>query len=129
MVIRGLLVATSRHVAALALGGAILWQVAERAVPRECEAVVHVTEAGVDVAIDDSTYRFEAWRGTPIVCALRPGRHTVCMSRDGQVLYEEVFTLRPGENVILTAWDRGRSGDIQAAARADRTRQLAGGSS
>ncbi len=108
MPIRGWLDAMTRCVGALALAAAILWQVAENSGPEGCRAVVHVTEQGVDVKIDDSAHRVETWRDSPVVLGLRPGRHTLRMSRRGRVLYEEVFTLRRGDDVVLTAWDATR---------------------
>jgi hypothetical protein len=102
---REMLIAATMHVGALMLGSAVCWQVVEHADSRDCEAVVHVTEAEVDVMIDGSEYRVEAWRPSPIVCELRPGRHTLRMTRGGRVLYEEAFTLGPGDDIVLTAWD------------------------
>ena len=102
---RGVLLTIVRGSGALAFGAVFLWQVAERAGPRDCRAIVHVTAAAVDIAIDDRPYRVAAPSDAPIVCDLRPGDHTLRMSRGGRVLFEEQFRTRPGEEVILTAWD------------------------
>jgi hypothetical protein len=107
MIVRVVFVVTGR-VCALLLGGVFLWQVAEQADPRGCEAVVHVTEADVDVWVDRSLFRVEGWNGSPIVCEIRPGRHLLRMFRHGRLLYEESFTLGRGEGIVLTAWDTTR---------------------
>lgn len=83
--------------------------------PRLCEAVIHVTELGVDVEVDGRTYRVETPWDTPIVCGLPPGRHGLRMSRSGQVLYEEDFRLERGDMVVLTAWDARRSDSVSAS--------------
>jgi hypothetical protein len=106
--IRGPLFAWTRRAVAVVFGSVFLWQVAERADPRGCEAVVHVTEDFVDVTVDGWAYRAGAWTGEPIVFPLRPGRHTLHMSRGGRALFEQGFELRPGEEVVLTAWDASR---------------------
>jgi hypothetical protein len=72
-------------------------------------AFVHVTESNVDVMIDGESYRVESGYTPPIVCDLSPGPHTLRMSRQGRVLYEESFTLRPGDEAVLTAWDVSRT--------------------
>jgi hypothetical protein len=64
----------------------------------------------VDVSVDDESYRVKSLWESPVVCELRPGRHTVRMIRYGQVLYEEEFTLAAGEERILTAWDGNTDG-------------------
>src|SRR5436309_15188221 len=94
---RYLLTAAARRIGVLAFGAAFLWQVAGRSGPPGCVAVVHVTEAGVDVSVDDWECRVECRRYAPIVRALRPGRHTLRMSRGGRVLYEENLIVRAGD--------------------------------
>jgi len=97
-------------VSALVLGGAVLGYVATQAGPRECQAVIHVTEADVDVWVDGLKYRIDSWKAAPIVCPLRPGQHALRMSRGSRLLYEESFNLRGGEEVVLTVWDSARHG-------------------
>jgi hypothetical protein len=92
---------------AIVLGTAILWQIVEHSGPPRCQVVVHVTEDDVDVEVDGWDYRVKSTMASPIVLDLRPGRHTLRMSRRGRLLYEESFTLRPGRDVVLTAWDEG----------------------
>src|SRR5262245_32330595 len=105
MSIQTVLPALVKGVGALALSGAVLGYVAHEAGPRECRAVIHVTEADVDVWVDGVVYRIDSWREAPIPCPLRPGRHSLRMFRGGQTLYEETFILRRGDDVVLTAWD------------------------
>jgi len=105
---RTLLTAMTKGIGALALGAAMLGFVADRAGPQECQAVIHVTEVDVDVWVDGWPYRVDSWRQSPILCSLRPGRHELHMSRGDQTLYEETFTLRRGDDVVLTAWDPAR---------------------
>jgi hypothetical protein len=86
------------------LGGVFLWRLAEHAGPPG-EVVVHVIPPGVvDVALDGRVTRVDS-RDSPVVAHLRLGRHTLRMSRDGKLLYEEVFWVRPGSSTILAAWD------------------------
>jgi hypothetical protein len=108
MSIRTVLTAMTKGVGALGLGCTALGYVAEQAGPRECRAVIHVTEADVDVWVDGLSYRVDSWRDSPILCPLRPGHHALRMCRGGQTLYEETFTLRRGDDVVLTAWDQAR---------------------
>jgi hypothetical protein len=103
--IRGIVFGMVKGVAALALGGAILWQVAEHSGALKGIAYVHVAKAQVDVTIDDRAYWVETLWETPIVCELRPGRHMLRMLQDGRTLFEQEFTLEPGQEVVLTAWE------------------------
>ncbi|WZO99036.1 hypothetical protein EP7_000628 [Isosphaeraceae bacterium EP7] len=98
-----------RAAGALLLGGVILWQVAERSVPPGGETVIHVTEAEVDVFLDDSHYRVDTQVDSPIVRELAPGWHTLRMMKDGEVLYDRPFEIVRGEyGPILTAWNELR---------------------
>ncbi|WP_422924166.1 hypothetical protein [Singulisphaera sp. PoT] len=112
MLNRGASLAIVGRVGALLLGGAFLWQVAERVGPTRCEAVVHVPESNVDVMIDSSAYRIGEVRDEPIVCELTPGEHHLAMYRSGQLLFEQGFSVKPGEDVVLTAWDQNRAMDL-----------------
>jgi hypothetical protein len=87
---------------------AFLGWVVDQTGPRGCEVVVHVYEADVEVAVGDRAYRIEGRRDRPIVCDLPPGRHTLVMRRGDQVLFEEEFEVRHGENVVRVAWAPGR---------------------
>ena len=86
-------------------GGTILWQVANHRGSMKCVAYVHVATPAVDVTVDDQRYRVETMWERPIVCELRPGRHHLRMLRSGRVLFEQEFTLDPGQEVVLTAWE------------------------
>ena len=110
MLFKSLLIPVSRLVGSLLLGGVVLWQVVEHCGPTTGRAIVHVTKVHVDVTVDEDTYPVESIWITPIVCELSPGRHTVRTLQEGRILYEEQFTLKPGEEIILTAWDGYRDG-------------------
>jgi hypothetical protein len=107
------LVAGMKFAAVLLLAGGILWGVAEHSGQHSGQssleqgiAYVHVAASDVDVIVDGLEYHVtSAWDG-PIVCELRPGKHMLRMSRDGEVLYVEEFSVAVGKDVVLTAWER-----------------------
>jgi hypothetical protein len=103
---RSLVFATVKGMGALALGGAILWQVAERAGVGQGVAYIHVYTADVDVTVDEMSYHVNSLWETPIVCELGPGRHVVRMFRHGQALFEEEFTLGLGQEIVVCASER-----------------------
>ena len=130
MMIGPALTEASRRLAAALLGGVVLWQVAENAGPSDCQAVIHVTEADVEVRVDGKLRPTEIRLFSPLVCDLRSGRHTLTMSRGGRLLYEETFHVPPGGQVILTAHDPTRhstsDGSLPSTPiRADRARRKA----
>jgi hypothetical protein len=104
--IRILLTASLKGIAALTLGCAILGMVARSCGPRDGVAYIHVFTTEVDVTVDDSTYRVESRSESPIVCTLPPGPHVVRMSRAGTLLHEEAFMLEPGQEIVLCACAR-----------------------
>jgi hypothetical protein len=110
MLKRSILALISKPVGCVVLGGVVLCQVAEHAASSKGRAIVHVTGTGVEIAVDDATYRVNTIMQTPIVCKLVPGRHTVRMLRDDRVLYQEEFIVARDQEVILTAWDGYRDG-------------------
>jgi hypothetical protein len=103
--IRNLVSGIVKGIGALVLGGAILWQVVEHCGPTKGIAYVHVAKPQVNVTVDDETYWVETLWETPIVCELEPGSHTLRMLESGRVLFEQEFTLEPGQEVVLTAWE------------------------
>jgi hypothetical protein len=103
--IRSLVFGMVKAIAVLALGGVILSQVVEHCGARKGIAYVHVSKSQVNVTVDDETYWVETLWQTPIVCELRPGRHVLRMLQNGHVLFEQEFTLEPGQEVVLTAWE------------------------
>jgi hypothetical protein len=105
MLIRGLLVMIAKGIAALALGGTILWQVVEHCGPAKGVAYVHVGKSEVNVTVDNETYWVEKQWDTAIVCELRPGRHVLRMLQSGRVLFEQEFRLDSGQEVVLIAWE------------------------
>ena len=59
----------------------------------------------MEVLVDEEAFRIKSRLQEVIVCRLRPGRHELRMMRDGQLLYEETFTVERGHDVVLTAWE------------------------
>jgi hypothetical protein len=116
IMVRTLQFATAKTIAVLFLGGTVLWQVGAHSGPPNGTAYVHVTTPQVDVTVDDETYHVETLSNSPIVCELRPGRHELRMSRNGQTLYEEKFILRPKEELVLTAWELPEDAPAKPAA-------------
>src|SRR5262249_21487244 len=102
--------AIGKPVRAVLLGGVILWQVAEHSVSSKGWAIVHVSTIPADLVVDHVVYRVDDFGRTPIVCEVRPGRHSARLIRDGRVLYQEEFLVRAGEEVILAAWDGYQDG-------------------
>jgi hypothetical protein len=90
-------------VAALILGGATLWWIAEQVGPVQGTVLVHVTESDVEVTLAGRTVSIEERRFTPIEYLVRPGRYLLQMKRGDQILYEQWFNVRRGEEVMLTA--------------------------
>jgi hypothetical protein len=109
----------ARRVGAAMLGGAALWTVAREAGPRDCEVVIHVVEADLEVRVDGRVYPREADPFSPIVCDLRSGHHTMSVRRGGRSVHEEEFELGPGDHIVLTAlddaWFKARPAAIRAA--------------
>jgi hypothetical protein len=105
MFLTKLLFSICKLVGTLLLAGVILWQVVEQCGPNQGKVIVHVSKAPVHVRIDEATYPVGSIWMSPIVCELSPGRHTLRMLHEGRVLYEEPFTLKAGEEIILVAWD------------------------
>jgi hypothetical protein len=103
VLIRSVVFGMVKGVGALALGGAILWQVTEHCGPANGIAYVHVAKSKVNVTVDDQTYWVEKQWEPPIVCELRPGRHVLRMLESGRVLFEQEFALEPGQELVLTA--------------------------
>lgn len=96
-----------RVIKGLAVGllgvGALGW-VVEQSLP--CgQVVVHVTEPDVEVVVGGRAFRIKGRVYDPIVCKLRRGQHELLMKRGGRLLFRETFTVGPGQDVVLTAWD------------------------
>jgi hypothetical protein len=90
--------------------------VAGETTPQQAYAFIHVADENVDIQVGDRTFHIaERWY-TPIQCELPAGRHTLVMTRGGQVLCREEFA-RP--------WRRDRAhcvGPSRASARKHRRR-------
>ena len=91
--------------ARLFLSVVVLWQTADNSGSAESEVCIHVAADDVEVLVDDESFRIKSRLQEVIVCRLRPGRHELRMMRDGQLLYEETFTVERGRDVVLTAWE------------------------
>lgn len=92
------------------LGVAAVFLIAGQAKP-DGVAVVHVTEADVEVTVGGLRYRIEGRVYDPIVCELPPGRHELVVSRNGRDLARESFEMERGESIVLTMWDPARRGE------------------
>jgi hypothetical protein len=111
-VLRTVACVIGKPVGAVLLGGVVLWNVADHAVSSKGQAIVHVSTLPADLMVDQAVFRVVDWGRTPIVCDLRPGRHSARLIQDGRVVYQEEFFIRAGEEVILNAWsgyEDGRS--------------------
>jgi hypothetical protein len=109
MFIQTLCGALIKGVGAVLLGGLVLWQVAEHAGPVTGQAIIHVAMGNVQINVDDEPYSVETAWETPIVCELRPGRHSLRMLCSGRTLYTEEFIIDAGQELILTTWDQSAS--------------------
>jgi hypothetical protein len=92
------------QLAALPLGGGVLFWVAQHSGPSTATVVVHVTETDVVVNLDSQTFRVDEYTGIPIVCELPAGKHRLTMTHGEDVVHDEIFALEGGEDRILTAW-------------------------
>ncbi len=109
----------TRWIAGLILGAAVLWQVAAHAGPSRGRVIVHVSISPADLIVDQNVYHVDRLEQTPVICELRPGRHTARLIQDDRAIYLEEFSVSAGEEVILSAWDRyvdGRSPERAPAA-------------
>jgi hypothetical protein len=102
-------------VAGCLLGMAVLGWVVDHCGSRNNEVIVHVMEPDVEVTFGDQTYQIKGRRYDPIVCDLSPGWHRLIMRRGDRILFEESFEVRPGQNVVRTAWNPEHSRAASAA--------------
>ena len=108
---RRVMLAMTKVVGALGLGGTIIWHVGAHSSVQKGLAYVHVSAPDVDVTVDDMSYHIETLWESPIVFELGPGRHKLKMCRDGRVVDDQEFTLGTGEETVLALGDR--SNEIQ----------------
>jgi hypothetical protein len=94
-----------KNAAALLLGATTLGWVVEHIEPPNGKAVVHVVEAQVEVTVDGESF-VVVQPYSVIEVSLPAGSHRLCMRRDDRVLYEEQFTMPPGADIVLTAFER-----------------------
>jgi hypothetical protein len=76
------------------------------------------TDEDVDIQVGDRSFNIAERTYTPILCELPAGRHTLVMTRGGQVLCREEFVVGRGEEIVLTAWGRPEWDEPGDAARA-----------
>jgi hypothetical protein len=105
MINSSLLTGVAKCLGALILSVAVLWQTADNAGSAESEVFIHVAANDVEVLVDEEAFQVSSALKEVIVCQLRPGRHELRMMRGGQLLYEEIFTVERGRDVVLTAWE------------------------
>src|SRR4051812_34962481 len=105
MINSSLLTGIAKCLGALILSVAVLWQTADNAGCAESEVCIHVAADDVDVLVDEEAFWIKSRLQEVIVWRLRPGRHELRMMREGQVIYEEIFTVERGRDVVLTAWE------------------------
>jgi len=100
------IVAVAKRLGAVGLALVIFWHVAQHAgLQRRGTAIVHVAQLNVVIAIDGQVYPVDSMAETPLVCELGPGEHVLAMSRGGRLVYQESFTIEPGGELILSAYD------------------------
>jgi hypothetical protein len=116
---RDFLLMAVKGIAGLALAAAILWQVVQHSGPRKGTAYVHASATDVDVMVDDVTYHIASFDDIPIVCELDPGKHTLRMTRNEQILYEEEFTVPIGGEVVVAAHGHADSASLAPASSVD----------
>lgn len=107
-----------RWSAACAVGGGLVCWVAAHAHLGEGSVFVHVLTNDVDVIVDGRTLHVDnCWESPPLALTLREGQHRLRMVRDEAVLYDESFSVRGGDEVVLVACVRNQSepGEDQAA--------------
>jgi hypothetical protein len=97
---------STKVISAVTLGGAIFWQVATHCGPHMGTVYVHVTAAEVNVVVDSATYHVESACEPALVCELRPGRHTLQMTRGDEVLFQQDFTVERGKSIILMPYEQ-----------------------
>jgi hypothetical protein len=113
-----------KAVAGVLLGLALLGWVVERSGPHTVEAVVHVSEADVDVVIDERVYPIQDLSQAPIVCELSVGWHRLAMKRGDRILFEESFEAEPGKNVVRSAYNLDPKDRVRLRRRDRRLRRL-----
>lgn len=84
----------------------VFWQTADDVSgSAESEVCIHVAASNVEVLVNEKSFRVEMALKDVIVCRVRPGWHVLRMERDGNVVYQEGFSVERGRDVVLTAWE------------------------
>jgi hypothetical protein len=105
MINSSLLTGVAKCLGALILSVVVLWPTADNSGSAESEVVIHVAANDVEVLVDEDAYWIKTALKDVIVCRLRPGKHELRMMRGDQVLYEEIFSVERGRDLVLTAWE------------------------
>src|SRR6516164_11683346 len=95
-----------KRLGAVCLAFVIFWHITHHVPPRRGKAIVHVSQADVVLIVDQSNYRVPTSAESPIVCYLEPGKHKAQVWRHGVLLGEEHFTVEPGRERVIPAFDR-----------------------
>src|SRR3954471_19328332 len=100
MINSSLLTGVAKCLGALILSVVVLWQTADNTGSAESEVFIHVTADDVEVLVDQETFRINSAFKEVIVCQLRPGWHELRMMRNGELLYEETFSVERGLDLV-----------------------------
>ena len=100
------IVATAKCIAGLVIGLVVFWQTADRVTRRDSGVVVHVLQDRADLMIDGQEIPYTFGLQTPVVYDLPRGHHDLRMYLQGELVYQEEFTLARGEERVLFAWNR-----------------------
>jgi hypothetical protein len=95
-----------KRLGAVCLAFVIFWHVTHHVPPRRGKAIVHVSQGDVVVIVDQMFCRVPTFAESPIVCYLEPGKHKAQVWRHGVMLGEEHFTVEPGKDLVIPAFDR-----------------------
>ena len=105
------IISVARRSARRAVGAAgvmssfvVLGVVAGDSGPVTGEVVVHLMEPDVVVEVGGETWHVGPEPGPPVVLQVPRGRHTLVVSRRGETLHREEFTVEGGQTVALIAW-------------------------
>ena len=106
---KSLLTGLAKCLGALLLALVVLWPTVKDVGTEDSEVVVQVMEKHVQILIDDQIYWVDEENERPIVCQIQPGRHVMRVLRQGNLIQEVEFSLQPGQQGVLTAWDPERA--------------------
>jgi hypothetical protein len=94
------------------LAAVILWQVVESCGARYGQAIVHVSEPGTLIMVDDVTQSVNAWHGAPFVFDILPGKHRALLLRKGVIIDDQTFETSQGGDFVLALCDQKQYGQV-----------------